>query len=153
MYQQKKLSQNFSFQSDQMGGISGYASVFNVTDGQRDQVACGAFTKTLRAWRQMGRAPRMLWQHSSKDPIGVWDVLREDDRGLYVEGHLVLSIQQGFEAYELIRKGALEGLSIGFRVVSAAVDSTRKIRILKDIDLLEISLVTFPSNLLARISI
>jgi len=135
------------------GVIKGYASVFNVTDGHRDQVSKGAFQKTLRAWKIMGGAPKMLWQHSQREPIGVWKTLHEDERGLYVEGQLLLNVRQGREAYELIKYGALEGLSIGYRLIKGSVDPIRKIRILKDIDLLEISLVTFPSNSLARVGI
>ena len=140
-------------QMDTFGRIKGYASVFNVTDGHRDQVARGAFQKTLRAWRLMSGAPKMLWQHSQREPIGVWKIFVEDDRGLYVEGQLLLSVRQGREAYELIKHGALEGLSIGYRVVQSVHDPLRKVRVLKDIDLLEISLVTFPSNTLARVRV
>ncbi|MEB3702081.1 HK97 family phage prohead protease [Candidatus Bealeia paramacronuclearis] len=135
------------------GFISGYASVFGVLDGHRDQVERGAFDKTLRSWKLMGRAPKMLWQHSPLKPIGVWTRLCEDARGLYVEGQLLLNVQQGREAYELIKHGALEGLSIGFRTIAASIDQGRKIRVLKDIDLLEVSLVTFASNTAARVGI
>ncbi len=133
------------------GIISGYASFFDVIDHHQDRVAKGAFTKTLRAWRLLGRMPKMLWQHDPKRPLGVWTHLHENDRGLYVEGRLVLGVKQADEAYLLLKEGVIDGLSIGFRTLSATRDKTSKARILLDIDLIEISLVTFGANARATV--
>src|SRR2546426_386258 len=96
-------------QVQKKGMISGYASYFDVIDRQRDRVAKGAFTKTIRAWRLLGKMPKMLWQHDSKQPIGIWTRLQEDTQGLYVEGQLTLGVAKADEAYLLLKEGALEG--------------------------------------------
>lgn len=132
--------------SPQKGMISGYASSFNVTDHQGDRVLKGAFLKSLHSWRVLGKMPKMLWQHDPKCPIGKWTSLLEDDCGLYVEGYLALSIKQADEAYSLLKEGILDGLSIGFRAVKAAREPRSAVRLLLDIDLIEISLVTFGAN-------
>ena len=90
--------------------------------------------------------PKMLWQHDPKHPIGIWTYLSEDKRGLYAEGRLALGVRQADEAYLLLKEGILENLSIGFRTVKAVRDKTTKGRLLLDIDLIEISLVTFGAN-------
>ncbi len=140
-----------SLQPPNKGLIAGYASFFNVVDQQRDQIAKGAFTKTLRAWQLAKKMPKMLWQHDPKQPIGVWTHLQEDAQGLYVEGRLTLGVSKADEAYLLLKEGALEGLSIGFRTLQACHDKHRKARLLLDIDLIEISLVTFGANAQATI--
>jgi HK97 family phage prohead protease len=128
------------------GIISGYASWFDKRDHQGDVVVQGAFSNTLKAWQLMGRKPKMLWQHNPQQPIGVWTHLRQDAHGLYVEGRLALGASLANDAYLLLKEGALDGLSIGFRTVKAVQDQTRKARLLLDIDLIEISLVTFGAN-------
>ena len=137
--------------SQKKGIIAGYASFFDLTDQQQDRVVKGAFSKTLRAWRQLGKMPKMLWQHDPKRPIGVWTRLYEDERGLYGEGHLTLGVAQADEAYLLLKHGAIDGLSIGFRALKATRDKTSNARLLLDIDLLEISLVTFCANARATV--
>ena len=132
--------------SAQKGMISGYASSFDVTDQQRDRVLKGAFTKSLHAWRILGKMPKMLWQHDPKCPIGKWTTLFEDDCGLYAEGYLALGIKQANEAYSLLKEGILDGLSIGFRAVKVAREPSSAVRLILDIDLIEISLVTFGAN-------
>ncbi|MBY0501459.1 MAG: HK97 family phage prohead protease [Alphaproteobacteria bacterium] len=134
------------------GIVKGYASFFNVLDHQRDRVAQGAFSKSLRAWRLMGKTPKMLWQHDVKQPIGVWTHLLEDTQGLYVEGRLALGVVKADEAYLLLKEGALDGLSIGFRTLKAVEEKDQKARILLDIDLIDISLVTFGANGKALVS-
>lgn len=94
----------------------------------------------------------MLWMHDPTMPVGVWLSLKEDQNGLAVEGKLALGTQKGKEAYELLKLGALTGLSIGYRVVSSQIDTKRKARVLTDVELFEISLVTFPANDAARVS-
>lgn len=137
--------------SQQKGIISGYASFFDIMDHHQDRIAKGAFTKSLRAWRSLGKNPKMLWQHDPKYPLGVWTSLCENERGLYVEGRLILGVKQADEAYLLLKEGAIDGLSIGFRPLKAIRDTTRNSRILLEIDLIEISLVTFGANARATV--
>jgi HK97 family phage prohead protease len=127
------------------GIFTGYASVFGELDQQNEIVAAGAFARTLSKWRQakphagpvMDARPDAAHRHLAKRP-------NEDGNGLHVEGRLALRTQKGGEAYELLKLGALTGLSIGYRVVASQIDAKRKARILTDVDLFEISLVTFP---------
>lgn len=133
------------------GVFTGYASVFGELDQQNDIVAAGAFQRSLTQWKQKGGAPALLWMHDPTQPIGLWLSIAEDQNGLAVEGRLALRTQKGAEAYELLKMGAITGLSIGYRVVSSRVDSARKAKILTDVDLFEISLVTFPANEKARV--
>jgi HK97 family phage prohead protease len=134
------------------GLFSGYASVFGKLDHQNEIVAPGAFRRTLSKWRTQESMPTMLWMHDPTLPIGVWLLLQEDKNGLAVQGRLALRTQKGQEAYELLKMKALTGLSIGYRIVSSRVDSKRKARVLTDVELFEISLVTFPANEAARVS-
>lgn len=124
------------------GGFSGYASVFDVVDSDRDVVQRGAFRKSLMA----RGAVKLLWQHQAEEPIGVFSVLREDEYGLYVEGRLLLEVQRGREAAALLKNGAMSGLSIGYRVQEYTIDEVTGYRLLHELELVEISLVTFPAN-------
>ncbi|NDE91303.1 MAG: HK97 family phage prohead protease, partial [Alphaproteobacteria bacterium] len=133
------------------GVIGGYASVFGEVDAQRDIVAKGAFTGSLAKYQHSKSAPAMLWMHDTAEPIGVWMKLREDARGLYVEGQLAVKTQDGADAYELLKIGAVNGLSIGYTTIKSTIDSKTKIRTLTQVELFEISLVTFPANALARV--
>lgn len=133
------------------GVFAGYASVFHVVDGQKDVILPGAFRKTLakRAHRQQAEV-KLLWQHAPQEPVGVFTDIREDAVGLYVEGRLLLEVQRAREAYALLKSGALEGLSIGFRVVDYEIGADG-VRHIKEVELLEISLVTFPANQSAKV--
>jgi HK97 family phage prohead protease len=122
--------------------FEGYASLFGVADGAGDIVARGAFARSLKA-RPPARV-RMLYQHFAHEPIGVWDAIREDARGLYVRGHVVSDVQRGAEVMALLREGALNGLSIGFRTRRARRDRASGHRVLQDVELWEVSVVTFP---------
>jgi uncharacterized protein len=122
--------------------FEGYASLFGVPDGAGDVVAPGAFRASLR--RRPPDKVRLLYQHSALEPLGVWEVIREDARGLYVKGRLVLDVKRAREVRALIREGALNGLSIGFRTVRAHRDAKTGLRTLTEIELWEISVVTFP---------
>jgi HK97 family phage prohead protease len=133
------------------GIFTGYASVFGELDQQNEIVTAGAFAATLAKWRRQGRQPAMLWMHDPTQPIGVWQRIEEDANGLRVEGRLALRAQKGAEAFELLKIGALTGLSIGYRVVKSRADVKRRARVLTDVDLFEISLVTFPANEAARV--
>ena len=123
--------------------IEGYASLFDRADQGGDIVRRGAYTASLARLAEGGGRVRMLWQHDPARPIGVWDKIREDDRGLWVKGHLLADVSQAREAAALIEAGAIDGLSIGYRTVSAERDG-KGCRLLTEIELWEISLVTFP---------
>ena len=124
------------------GTFAGYASLFGVADLARDVVERGAFAGSLR---QRGPAGiRMLYQHDPATPIGTWTEIREDRRGLFVRGRLAGGTTKGREVHALMRAGALDGLSIGFRTVKARTDPGRGTRHIVEADLWEISVVTFP---------
>lgn len=133
------------------GTIEGYGSVFNVVDDWGDIIAPGAFAATLAAHKAAGTMPAMLWQHRDAEPIGVWTDMAEDSRGLRVKGRLVLEAPRGKEAHALLKAGALNGLSIGFISRKWSWDDTTDIRTLQEVDLWEVSPVTFPANGLARV--
>jgi HK97 family phage prohead protease len=132
------------------GIIEGYASLFGVEDQGRDIVMPGAFRASL-AERGVANI-RMLFQHDPAQPIGVWDEIREDARGLYVRGHLIEGAARAKEILTLMQGGALDGLSIGFRTRRAQRDPRNGRRRLYNIDLWEISVVTFPMLPGARVS-
>ena len=113
------------------------------------KMAPGAFTRTLEEWRAKGRMPAMLWQHDPGQPIGVWNTIREDATGLYVEGR-PSETQPSQETRTLLKMGALSGLSIGFRTRKSTTDSKTGVRTLTDVELWKISVVTFPANDEAR---
>ena len=123
--------------------IEGYASLFGQEDRGRDVVAKGAYAASLKALAEAGRGVKMLWQHDPAQPIGVWDEVREDARGLYVKGRLLPGVARAEEAAALIGAGAIEGLSIGYRTKRASRDAEGRRR-LDEIELWEVSLVTFP---------
>ncbi len=132
------------------GSFSGYASIFGLPDLGNDVIECGAFTRALRQRGVSG--VRMLWQHEAAEPIGVWTQIREDARGLYVEGRLAKGVARAREALELMRSGGLDGLSIGFRTVKARKDAWTGLRHIMEADLWEISVVTFPMLPQARVT-
>lgn len=123
---------------DETGVFEGYASVFDVVDLGADVVKAGAFAKSLAS----GRKVKMLWQHDMSDPIGVWSELREDAKGLWVKGRLIPEVRKGSEAIALLKAGAIDGLSIGYRTIEAERDGA--IRNLTQVELHEISIVTSP---------
>lgn len=123
--------------------ISGYASLFGMTDQGGDVVDVGAYRQSLGCLKSKGRTIKMLWQHDPAQPIGVWDEVREDDKGLWVKGRLLPDVAKAREAAALLEAGAIDGLSIGYRTVKANKDNTGK-RHLSELELWEVSLVTFP---------
>ncbi len=127
---------------DEDGTFSGYASLFGKEDLGHDVMMKGAFQKSLS--KNGARAVRMLFQHDPDKPIGVWDIIREDEKGLYVKGRLTLAVERAREVYALMKEGGLNGLSIGFKTVKGKRDSVRGQRLLYEVDLWEISVVTFP---------
>ena len=132
---------------DADGRFAGYASVFNRLDSGGDIVLPGAFTKSLA--RRRGRI-RLLFQHDPKEPVGTWDSLVEDSHGLFVSGRLVPGVPRSDALRRLIETKALDGLSIGFRTVKASRRDGN--RLLHEIDLYEVSIVTFPMMEDARIA-
>ena len=130
--------------------IEGYASVFGAADQGGDTVQGGAYGKGLTALSKAGRSVKMLWQHDPTRPIGVWDEVREDAKGLYVRGRILSEVQDGREALALLEAGAIDGLSIGYRTVRAEKASGGG-RSLLEIDLWEVSVVTFPMLPEARV--
>lgn len=134
------------------GTVEGYGSVFGVRDNYDDVIATGAFAATLKAHKQEGTMPAMLWQHDACEPIGVWTEMVEDGKGLRIKGQLALETTRGKEAHALLKLGALNGLSIGFVSKQWAYDRDTEIRTLTEIELWEVSLVTFPANEKARVT-
>ncbi len=130
------------------GHFSGYGSVFDVVDQHFDIVERGAFSKSLDLHKSKGTMPAFLWQHKSDEPIGVFTQMYEDSHGLYLEGEIAVKTQRGAEAYELMKMGAVNGLSIGFTIPKGGdkYDSKLGVNRLSEIDLWETSIVTFPAN-------
>lgn len=126
--------------------FAGYASVFNGIDSYGDMIAPGAYRKTLK---NRERAVQMRWNHFGP-VIGKWMVLREDEKGLFVEGELTRGHSVAEDARAVLKHGAVSGLSIGYRVVSSQQKEGHTL--LKEIDLVEISVVEEPADNAARIS-
>jgi HK97 family phage prohead protease len=124
------------------GTVEGYASLFGEIDQARDMVMPGAFTQTLKQ-RGLRKIP-MLFQHDPSEPVGVWLELGEDFRGLWARGRLIPDVARGRELLALVEQGAIDGLSIGYRTVRGRIDPATRIRRLYQVDLWEISIVTFP---------
>jgi HK97 family phage prohead protease len=122
--------------------IEGYASLFGRVDLARDVVEPGAFRAALA--RRGAGTIRMLWQHDPMQPIGVWLAIAEDACGLYCRGRLVPNAAKSAEVAALLKAGALDGLSIGYRTQRARIDPATKVRRLVEVDLWEVSIVTFP---------
>ena len=127
--------------------FAGYASIFHEADSGRDVVMPGAFDRMLR---EGGGLP-LLWQHEAREPIGRIEQMREDARGLQVFGLIALGTRRGRDAAALLRSRALTGLSIGYRVRRFEMDRKRRLRRLLEVELVEISLVTFPMQPRARV--
>lgn len=134
--------------ADSEGRIEGYASRFGEMDSGGDIVVKGAYSGSL----SRGRKPKMLWQHDPSQPIGVWDEVKEDDTGLFVRGRILAAVEKGREVKSLIEAGAIDGMSIGYRTIKAD-RATDGARLLKELDLWEVSMVTFPMLESARASV
>lgn len=144
----KKLVFESEIKAENSKGIfTGYGSIFGNEDQGNDIMQKGAFTKSLIN-RPVSKV-KMLYQHKTDEPIGVFTEIYEDSKGLFVKGQLAMGTQKGREAYELLKMGALDGMSIGFRAdpeKQGYNENKRGVRTLKEVDLMEISLVTFPMN-------
>jgi HK97 family phage prohead protease len=130
--------------------FAGYASIFNRVDRGRDIVMKGAFARSIR--ERGKRGIKVLWQHDPREPVGVLEDIHEDDVGLYVKARLLTDVRRAREARALMAAAALDGLSIGYRAVVADRDEKTGMRVLRDVDLWEVSLVTFPMQEAARIT-
>ena len=133
--------------ADNRAEIEGYAAIFMKPDLTGDIIRPGAFSKQLIPAH--GGQVRMLYQHQAETPIGLWTDIKEDKRGLFVRGEIFIDTEQGQEAHRLLAGGALDGLSNGFKTSLAR--ASRGGRLLTDIDLWDISIVTFPMSPAARI--
>lgn len=127
--------------------IQGYASRFGAADQGGDIVTRGAYAASLAS----GRGVKMLWQHDPSQPIGVWDEIREDASGLWVKGRLLEDVARAREVAALIAAGAIDGLSIGYRTRRAVKDDSGR-RLLTELELWEVSVVTFPMLSTARMT-
>jgi len=134
-------------QLTESGTFEGYASIFNTADGGMDIILPGAFTDTL----QRRGLPKLLWQHDQSEPIGLFEHAEEDDRGLFVRGRLLTEVRRAKEALALLRAGAVDGLSIGYRARDFEIDRDG-VRRISSIDLFEVSLVTIPMQDQALVS-
>ena len=126
---------------DSEGFFAGYASVFGVLDSQKDIILEGAFKNAI-----VNNDIKLLWQHKVDSPIGNILSLEEDSYGLFVEAKLLLDIEKGKEAYSLLKSGSINSMSIGYKINDVEYDDFTGVRFIKDVDLFEISLVTFPAN-------
>ncbi len=134
---------------DADGTFSGYATIFGKEDMGRDVVMPGAFAESLK--KRGASGIKLLFQHDPSEPLGVWLEMREDAKGLWVKGRLMPDVVRAREVLSLMRAGALDGLSIGFRTVTGLTDPKTGVRRLHKIDLWEISVVTFPMLPEARV--
>lgn len=157
-----KLDFEFKFAADRQGVFTGYGAVFGNKDSYGDVIERGAFKQTLRAWEERGKYPPMLLQHGggflggADDllPVGKWTSMEENSKGLKASGELfALGTERGQYIYEGLKAGALDGLSIGYNVKEFTLGTKPgdPRRTLKAIDLMELSIVTFPANDKARI--
>ncbi|HCM1516422.1 TPA: HK97 family phage prohead protease [Vibrio parahaemolyticus] len=152
LMKEKKKTLHFNAKSvSDEGVISGVLNYFGNKDHAGDVTLKGAFKNSIKSIMESGRDLVMLWQHDPNKPIGVWKNLRETARGLEGDGYINLDTTLGREAYALAKQGALSGLSIGYWVIDEEYDRTTKTNYLKEIELRETSLVTFPCNEQARI--
>ena len=131
--------------------VEGYASLFGKTDQGGDIVQKGAYAASLKRLAARGGRVKMLWQHDPGQPIGVWDEVREDAVGLWVKGRILPEVERGREVAALVQAGAIDGLSIGYRTVKAERDGKGQ-RLLSELELWEVSLVTFPMLPEARVA-
>lgn len=132
------------------GTFEGYASFNGNVDSYGEIVMPGAFEKSLARHAKSKTAPLMLWQHNPDHPIGVWESLTEDSKGLFGKGRLIKGVRLADEAHLLLKAGAIQGLSIGYREVKTEPDGV--VRKLIELDLLEASIVSMPANPKARVS-
>ena len=134
------------------GLFSGYASVFDNVDSYGDIVRKGAFVESISEWEAKGKMPPILWNHDPSDPIGVYTKMQEDEKGLYVEGKLLIDdVPRAKQTHALMKAGVIDGLSIGYRVKEYLYNVDEEVTDLIKLSLREVSIVTFPANPETRI--
>ena len=147
----KDLSFEIKAVSDD-GLFSGYASVFDNVDSYGDIVRKGAFVESISEWEAKGKMPPILWNHDPSDPIGVYTKMQEDDKGLFVEGRLLIDdVPRARQTHALMKAGVIDGLSIGYRVKEYLYNVDEEVTDLIKLSLREVSIVTFPANPETRI--
>lgn len=137
----------FKFDEARKGFFSGYASVFGGVDSYGDTIVKGAYQDTLIDRK---RPIQMRWNHFGP-VIGKWINAEEDEIGLRMDGELTLGHSVADDAYALMKHGAVNGLSIGFRIPEGGAEKSGDRRLLKRIDLVEVSVVEEPADLAARV--
>jgi len=130
---------------DDTGMFEGYASVFGVQDSDGDVIMKGAFKNTIAKAKETGRMPKMLLQHDIRNLVGKYTDIQEDDNGLFVKGRVIMETQQGRETFALLKEGILDAMSVGFNIPPGGASGMRGLMI-EEVDLMEISLVTFGAN-------
>jgi HK97 family phage prohead protease len=147
-FDMKSIGESTTEDSGQFAYFEGYAATFGNIDLVDDVIIKGAFAKCL------SRKPKvkLLWQHDMREPIGSVVEMEEDAIGLKVKGRINLGTDCGRAAYALLKAGDLDSMSIGFRAVDWEYDSETDIRTIKEIDLIEISIVTRPANEMATVT-
>lgn len=133
------------------GTFEGYGSIFGNVDSYGEKVMPGAFVESLARHKREGSKVMMLWQHNAVEPIGIWEDLAEDAKGLWGKGRLILEVQRAREIHALMKAQGVGGLSIGYR--EEDTDQDGAVRLLKKLNLYEISVVSFPANRRARIDL
>jgi len=147
---------DFKFEIKQLsedGTIEGYGAIFGNRDRHNDLIERGSFTNTLL--ESDPKKIKMLWQHDSSEPIGFWNEIKEDERGLYCKGQLLLELTKAKEVYKMLKSGIVDGLSIGYDTIKCRYEEDEdgdRIRTISEIYLWEISVVTFPANPIANIT-
>lgn len=128
------------------GTFEGYGSIFGNRDSYGDVVERGAFAKSLATHEARGSKPKLFWQHDMHQPIGSWTEMKEDDTGLWAKGRLNMDVQRGREAHALLKAGDIDGLSIGYHTITAEPDKAAGVLLLKELDLVEVSVVSVGAN-------
>jgi HK97 family phage prohead protease len=126
---------------DGEGIIEGYAAVWGVVDGYNSRFQRGAFKKTLE--NRMDKI-RVLWNHNSEQPVGKLLDIKEDDHGLFVRAKLILTVNKAKETFDLIRGGAVDSLSFGFRTIKDKYENG--VQVITEVRLAEISPVVFEAS-------
>lgn len=141
---QVKVGENADVPEGFIGTFAGYASTFGNVDQVGDIIVEGAFDKTIKRWRGEGKKPKFLYSHDPSDPRGVIDEMEVDAKGLYIKGMFV-DTPKGDELYRLAKTGIVDAFSIGF-YIKEQERNKEGLRLIKEVDLVEISMVTFPAN-------
>jgi HK97 family phage prohead protease len=146
----KYLTTNLEIKSLNDREFEGHGSIFGNEDLGGDIVLPGAFTKTLSQYKEKGDLPQMFWMHDPSRVAGKWTEMREDDAGLRVKG-ILADTPLGNEIRTLLKMDAVKGLSIGYRTIKDSFNKAGQ-RLLKELELWEVSVVSLPMNPLAQVA-